>query len=195
MSLVIMSAVVSTTYGMHASHFTRHPRHRSQASPHRPCMGVWVDLGSCTTKVNVPAETAFEMISDYQRWPLWSPWLSRVETFEPDPSGATSRWFLKFKAINVNWGSRVVDLVPGTRLRWESTSGVRNSGSVHVMSLEHPSSCRLTIALRYEIPALVAKVFSAAFVSNLVSRRLAADLSRFRTYCEQEYDDAQRRQV
>ena len=150
-------------------------------------MGTWVELGSCSTPVNVPAPIAYDIISDYPRWPEWSPWLKRVDTFDEDASGATSRWHLKFQAVDVSWGSKVVECIPGSLARWESTSGVRNSGSLRTTPHEDASSCTLTISLRYEIPALVAKLFSARFVSKLVSRRLEADLGRFRRIAESEH--------
>ena len=152
-------------------------------------MGTWVEGGCSSTPVDVPAAFAFDIISNYQRWPEWSPWLERVDTFEPDNRGATSQWHLKFQMVDVNWGSRVVEHLPGAVLRWESTSGVRNSGSLEATDGANPCSCTITISIRYEIPSLIEKILSTKFVSNLVSRRLAADLSRFRVLAEQEYAD------
>ena len=153
-------------------------------------MGTWVEGGTSSTVVNVPAPFAFNIISDYRRWPEWSPWLSRVESFEPDEDGATSRWHLKFRAVDVNWNSKRVELIPDSLLRWESTSGIRNSGSLESMPItDNPSSCTVTVSLRYEIPTLLEKLLSTRFVANLVGRRLKADLGRFRALAEREHGD------
>ena len=150
--------------------------------------GTWVDLGSCRSTVAAPPTVVFRIISDYPRWPEWSPWLSKVDLCEADDRGTTSRWFLRLKGIDVSWGSHVVELVPDSLVAWESTSGVRNSGSVMVVpDATDASSTLLTISLRYEIPAIIARLFSTAFVSSLVSSRLAADLKRFSAIAEREY--------
>jgi len=150
-------------------------------------MGTWVEGGSSSTAVAVPAPFAFNIVSDYQRWPEWSPWLSRVETFDADVDGATSKWHLKFRAVDVNWNSRVVERIPDERLSWESTSGIRNSGSLTAAPYDDdPSSCTVTVSVRYEIPSLLEKLLSTRAIANLVSRRLQADLNRFRALAERE---------
>ena len=152
-------------------------------------MGTWIEGGSSSTTVDVPASFAFGIISNYERWPQWSPWLSRVETFDADADGATSRWHLKFRAINVNWNSKcTLEDLDQNKVQWESTSGVLNSGSLEAIAGDgDPSSCTVTVSLRYQIPPLLEKLLSTRFISNLVSRRLKADLGRFRALAEAEH--------
>ena len=143
-------------------------------------MGEWVELGSTSADVNAPAAKTFEIISNYARWPEWSPWLSSVTV-----DGTASRWDLNIKGISVHWLSQTTDTEPGRLVRWESTAGVRNRGVVEVVP-SSGSSCTLNIQLRYEIPQLVARLFSTSFVSKFVSGRLAADLQRFSVIAERE---------
>ena len=150
-------------------------------------LGTWVEGGSSTITVQVPAPVAFNIIAAYERWPEWSPWLSSVDTIEPDAQGATSQWHLKFQAVDVNWNSRVVERVPDKKLRWESTSGIRNSGTLESTPGSDPFSSVVSVSVRYEIPTLLEKLLSTRFIANLVSRRLKADLVRFRAIAEQEY--------
>ena len=149
-------------------------------------MGDWVELQSDEVDVSVPAADAFAVISDYPRWPEWSPWLEKVVLVDsPDGELASSTWFLNVKGIEVSWGSQVTEQVSPSLVRWESTSGVRNGGSVRLLPTGD-TSCRLSIQLRYQVPRLVAKVFSASFVSDFVSRRLNADLLRFASLMQHE---------
>jgi uncharacterized membrane protein len=180
----------------------------------QPLMGRWVDLGSSETPVDAPAAFAYSVLSDYPRWPEWSPWLSRVEVW--DDLGVThSKWFLSIQGIDVSCAqaqpslpararppratpdlttyrgdasgtSENVEEVTGSMVRWESTSGVQNGGTVAIEPTGD-TSCAVTISLRYEIPTLVSRLFSTRFVSRFVSQRLAADLRRFSTLAEHEY--------
>lgn len=158
--------------------------------PHAVCppvlMSEWLTLGSCRAQLDVPASHAFDLISDYPRWPEWSPWLSRVELCGHAHDGtATSRWFLNFKGLSFSWTSRIIEMSPPERISWESTAGVRNGGVVQLVPLGE-EKCILTISLRYQIPLRLSRAVSTTFLTELISSRLSADLERFRKIAEDE---------
>ena len=140
--------------------------------------------------LTVPRPFAYSIISDYPRWPEWSPWLHRVSIGQLDDGTKTSHWFLRFKAISVDWQSKNVEEVPGSFVRWESTGGLPNGGTLQVLSGKDAASSTLTISLRYQIPLVVSTVFRPAWVEAFVSRRLTADLQRFRTIAEREHAES-----
>ena len=89
-------------------------------------MGAWVEIGSCTQEVRAPAEFAYAILSDYPRWPEWSPWLSKVVLTGgaaadgvAGGAGSESRWYLSIKGVDVSWTSRTLEAVEGRRVRWE----------------------------------------------------------------------------
>lgn len=180
----LVAVLLSPASSFHAPHSPARTL-RAAACSSALRMGEWVELGSCSTEVAAPASEAYSIISDYPRWPEWSPWLERV-TAGTEDGVATSRWYLKLRAVKVDWTSRNVEEKPGSLIRWESTSGVRNDGTVG-FTPTGGAACTLTIRLRYEIPRVVARLFSTAFVSRFVSQRLAADLGRFSVIAAREH--------
>mmetsp|Transcript_26846 Transcript_26846/g.88400 ORF Transcript_26846/g.88400 Transcript_26846/m.88400 type:complete len:206 (-) Transcript_26846:137-754(-) len=185
-----MATIIATAAAVHSAALAP-PLGRAALSYRRRAtaarMGEWVQLGSCSTRVEVPASTAFALISDYPRWPEWSPWLDKVEV-RSDDGATTSRWFLRWKMVNVNWTSKNVEERPSSLVRWESTSGLRNGGRTLVTpEAGRVDACTVDISLRYQIPPLISRVFSTEWVAGFVSKRLAADLERFRAIAEAEH--------
>ena len=157
-----------------------------------PRMGEWVTLGTSSVRgVRVTPRAAYRVLRDYARWPEWSPWLSKVEVDAADDTN--SKWFLRVKGIDVSWVSRTTGDTPPTAavspamISWESTAGVRNGGSVNIApGGGSRESCDVSIELGFEVPKVVAALFSARFVEEFVSRRLLADLQRFAKVAEAE---------
>lgn len=89
--------------------------------------------------------------------------------------------------------------VRGERIGWRSEGGLSNEGrvtfsprsaerenakgnasSASASASESPPLTAVTLAIRFDVPRLVAAVFDAGFVSSFVDNTLRDDLARFR---------------
>lgn len=138
-----------------------------------------------SSKINLPfsAEEAFEAFSNLERQPSWSSWLKSV-TYIDDKDDSTverrfsncgmelkeTKWVMGWKKFRFSWKSKVTTLNRPHRIDWESTSGLKNMGSVQfediIRGLDDEEEdrdengylikTRMTLSMKFIAPRIVA---------------------------------------
>jgi uncharacterized membrane protein len=84
-----------------------------------------------TSQIDLPfsPEVAYDAYSDLTRQASWSSWLHSVEYMGDDRK--LSKWTMKFMGVKYSWTAIATKNVRPHTIQWESTSGLRNFGTVH----------------------------------------------------------------
>ncbi|BAU67166.1 putative involved in polyketide (linear poly-beta-ketones) synthesis [Stanieria sp. NIES-3757] len=129
-------------------------------------------------EVDVPIETVWGLWSDLEQMPRWMKWIDSVEVLADNPE--LSRWKLASGGFNFTWLSRIVKLVPGQIIQWESVDGLPNRGAVRFYDRHGSSIVKLSVA--YGIPGILGKIMDNLFLGRIVESTLMADMERFKSY-------------
>eukprot|EP00640_Fibrocapsa_japonica_P006948 CAMPEP_0113945032 /NCGR_PEP_ID=MMETSP1339-20121228/38443_1 /TAXON_ID=94617 /ORGANISM="Fibrocapsa japonica" /LENGTH=157 /DNA_ID=CAMNT_0000950423 /DNA_START=163 /DNA_END=636 /DNA_ORIENTATION=- /assembly_acc=CAM_ASM_000762 len=140
---------------------------------------------SCSIQVPASALDSYNLYSQLEKHPTWSPWLDSVKMVD----SKESVWTLSSKGVTLSW--RAVNTVeePGKCIQWESITGVPNKGKVTFTPVKRPEGtewCQIELTVSYDIPGVVAKISQAAFVSRFTEETLMGDLKRFKTTLAKE---------
>ncbi|GJQ15910.1 hypothetical protein GpartN1_g7701.t1 [Galdieria partita] len=141
--------------------------------------------------VQVPQYLAFDIYSDLEKMPSWSPWLRSVQVDPKQPEIAT--WNLSARGLSVSWRSRNTRVQRPHIIAWESLEGLPNRGSVQFQK-KGDECTQVELTVEYKVPRFLKVILSNSFVGKFVERTLLEDLKRFRLYALQEYA-AQKRTV
>ncbi|WP_278256400.1 SRPBCC family protein [Nocardioides convexus] len=79
------------------------------------------------------------------------------------------------------WDAEIVDQTPDERITWRATDGTTNAGTVSFAPEDGALATRVTLRMDFEPEGIVEKVGDAL---NIVDRRTAGDLDRFKTFIE-----------
>lgn len=151
------------------------------------------------------APTAFSAFADLPRQPTWSHWLHSVSYIEPTTNNnnhnATipytqcgvplleTKWIMKWKQITFSWTSKVTHFERPYRIRWESTSGLRNWGEIQFQSVQptytsettkihdtrshNPQTTLMNMSLTFVTPRIVASILKRTDrISNFMEQRI-----------------------
>jgi uncharacterized membrane protein len=117
-----------------------------------------------------PAETAYDAFSDLRRQPSWSPWLRSVEYINDDGTAAdeekttlSTLWTLKMSGFQFSWTAIETKNERPTTIQWESTSGLKNFGTVRFEPMGDPSSPTTTTLMTMNLSFVTPKVIAALF--------------------------------
>lgn len=165
---------------------SRRPRTPTRAPARVTPSATWVK-SSATVEVEVDPGFAYDVYSDIQEMPNWSPWLQEVRI---DPNdGMLSTWVLAARGIEISWKARITANARGEIIAWRSESGLKNRGSVRFVpnttavngsAAKATSTSNVTLAIEFDVPDFLAKAFDSNFIGRFVRETLAADLKRFR---------------
>ena len=125
---------------------------------------------SITAEITAPASLVWLTIADVERWPEWTPSVSRVKLLSPGPLQIGSRVRIhQPKLPPAIW--QVVELTPGKGFTWVSTGpGLRVTARHTVESVDNES--QVTLSIQYE--GLFGPLL-ARFVGKLNDRYLALE--------------------
>eukprot|EP00559_Dactyliosolen_fragilissimus_P007712 CAMPEP_0184859388 /NCGR_PEP_ID=MMETSP0580-20130426/4388_1 /TAXON_ID=1118495 /ORGANISM="Dactyliosolen fragilissimus" /LENGTH=218 /DNA_ID=CAMNT_0027355991 /DNA_START=258 /DNA_END=914 /DNA_ORIENTATION=- len=162
-----------------------------------------------TSSILLPfsSDVAYDAFSDLTRQPSWSSWLHSVEYINSSENQSTfdsknnllpeSKWTMKWKKLRFSWIARSTCMERPRRISWESTSGLKNKGSVsfvetginddikgqHTINAKDGANhTKMTLSMKFETPKLIAKMMKrskriALFVEKNI---LQATLVNFR---------------
>lgn len=126
------------------------------------------------------ATTAFDAFCDLSKQVDYSPWLSSVTYLNPPEPGmdtkgkdmGETRWTMKYMGVKFSWNSVVSNLDRPRALEWESTSGMKNYGSVNFIPLDKDRT-EVTMRMTFVAPRLVAALFRRSSVmANVVQSKI-----------------------
>ncbi|KAL7473720.1 hypothetical protein ACHAXS_014287 [Conticribra weissflogii] len=149
-------------------------------------------LIQCSAKITLPfsAEVAFEAFSDLTRQPSWCNYLHSVEYLGPVDENyederlarseiplRQSKWTVGVKGLKFSeltycisrnkiksWTARDTFIQPPHRIEWQSTSGMKNMGSVEFMPNNNSgttggNSTEMVVSFSFVAPRVVASLF------------------------------------
>ncbi|KAL7489914.1 hypothetical protein ACHAW6_015653 [Cyclotella cf. meneghiniana] len=132
-----------------------------------------------------PADVAFDAFSDLTRQPSWCKYLESVEYvgFVGEAVHASprevplrqSKWTVGVKGLRFSWTARDTCIVRPHRIEWESTSGMKNRGSVEFTPhASHDSEHTTQMTLRFTF--VTPRVVSSLFRRSTLIRRYTEDV-------------------
>ncbi len=143
-------------------------------------MANWLEH-SVQVEVDAPLSLVWQLWSDLEQMPRWMKWIDSVKVLEDNPE--LSRWKLGSRGFEFTWLSRIIKLVPGQIIQWESVDGLPNRGAVRFYARQDRSIVRLSIA--YSVPGWLGQIMDNLFLGRVVESTIQADLERFRSYVDQ----------
>jgi uncharacterized membrane protein len=196
------SLLDGTGIGQFCSSRTRRNRWVQSRSP--ILAGAWLDPACTTTTLPMskvsegperklieitssielpfPAETAYDAFADLRRQPSWSPWLRSVEYINDDGTVADEKtteltlWTLKMSGFKFSWTAIETKNERPTTIQWESTSGLKNFGTVRFEAMGDPSSptkTLMTMNLTFVTPKVIAALFRRSKkIQNIVEEKM-----------------------
>ena len=129
-----------------------------------------------TIEVDAPLTKVYNQWTQFEEFPRFMEGVERVEQLDDKHL----HWVAQVGGKRKEWDSEIVDQVPDQRISWRSTAGTRNSG---VVSFQ-PKNGRtmVTVEIYYEAEGALEKAGQAL---GLLSRRIEADLERFRQFIQE----------
>jgi carbon monoxide dehydrogenase subunit G len=92
-----------------------------------------------STNVAAPPERVWATIIDFERWPEWTPSVTRIERLEPGELKAGSKLRIKQPKLPTTvWTVSLLE--PGSRLEWQATSPGSNTVAWHAVEAEGDGS-------------------------------------------------------
>lgn len=126
--------------------------------------------------VDVPVRTAYDQWTQFESFPQF---MEGVESVQQ--RGDTHlHWHANIAGVDREWEAEIVDQTPDERISWRATDGTTNHGTVSFAS-EDGTRSRVTLRLEFEPEGIVEKSGDAL---NVVDRRVAGDLERFKEFIE-----------
>lgn len=152
--------------------------------------GKRIDITS-SIELPFPAEAAYDAFSDLRRQPSWSPWLRSVEYINDDGTVAdektteSSLWTLKMSGFKFSWTAIETKNERPNTIQWESTSGLKNFGTVRFEPMGDPSSptrTLMTMNLSFVTPMVIAALFrrSKKVQSIVEEKMIRTSMASFR---------------
>ncbi|QZY30598.1 SRPBCC family protein [Nocardioides coralli] len=126
--------------------------------------------------VDVPVRTAYDQWTQFESFPQF---MDGVESVEQRDDRHLF-WKASIAGVDREWEAEIVDQTPDERISWRATDGTTNHGTVS-FAAEDPTKSRVTLRLEFEPEGIVEKAGDAL---NVVDRRAAGDLERFKEFIE-----------
>lgn len=125
--------------------------------------------------VDVPVRTAYDQWTQFESFPSFMEGVDQVQQLDDK----RLHWKASIAGVSREWDAEIVHQTPDDRITWRSIDGTTNHGTVS-FAADGPST-RVTLRLEFEPDGIVEK---AGDVLNVVERRTAGDLERFKSFIE-----------
>ena len=126
--------------------------------------------------VNVPVRTAYNQWTQFEEFPHFMGGISEVRQLDD----VNLHWVAEIGGVRREWKARILEQVPDEKVAWAATEGATNAGAVY-FSPAGEGGTVVRLELEYE-PEGVAE--SLADRAGLVTRRVEADLEKFKSFIE-----------
>lgn len=123
-----------------------------------------------TLPLPFPADIACTRFTDLPQQPRWSPWLKSVDYLD---SVGETEWTLNVRGVEFRWKAMSTLLDNPKGILWESSSGLKNKGSVEFIEVsEH--SCLMKLQMSLITPRVIAVLFrtTGELVRDFVEEKL-----------------------
>ena len=126
--------------------------------------------------VRVPVRTAYDQWTQFETFPKFMEGVKSVRQLDD----TTLEWVADVAGREKTWKAKITEQEPDQRIAWTSTEGAHNAGVVTFHRLDDASS-RVTLQLDVDPEG---PVENAGAALGLVTRRVKADMERFRDFIE-----------
>ncbi len=126
--------------------------------------------------VAVPVSTAYDQWTQFESFPHFMEGVESVTQIDDK----TLHWKAEIGGVTREWDAEIVDQTPDERITWRAVEGAQNDGTVSFAS-SGADNTRITLRLDFEPEGMVEKAGDAL---NVVDRRVAGDLDRFKEFIE-----------
>ena len=129
-----------------------------------------------TIEVNVPVRTAYNQWTQFEEFPRFMDGVEAVRQVDD----THLHWVAEFGGVHREWDSEIVEQIPDDHVRWRSTSGADNAGTVWFRPLGAERT-EVTLALTFEPEGATEKVGD---MLGMVKRQAHTDLEHFKEMIE-----------
>ncbi len=127
-------------------------------------------------EVEVPLSTAYNQWTQFERFPEFMEGVEQVKQL----NDTLLWWAADVGGRRKEWYADITEQIPDQRIAWESEEGSPNAGVVTFTPLGESKTCIL-LQLSYEPEDIIE---TAGDKLGFVSRRVEADLKRFKEFIE-----------
>lgn len=129
-----------------------------------------------TIEVDRPVNGVYEQWIRFEDFPKFMEGIKEVRKIDDK----YLRWEAEIGGKAKKWDAEIVEQVPNQRLRWRSTSGTENSGTVTFVSLTSTKT-RVILYISYDPKGLFENLGDNL---GMVSSKVTGDLNRFKAFIE-----------
>ncbi len=129
-----------------------------------------------TIEVNVPVRTAYNQWTQFEEFPRFMEGVESVRQLDD----THLHWVAEIGGVRREWEAVIVDQSPDDHVRWRSTSGADNAGTVWFRPLTQDRT-EVTLALTFEPADTTEKVGD---LLGIVKRQARSDLEHFKEFIE-----------
>jgi uncharacterized membrane protein len=130
-----------------------------------------------TIDVDVPVRTAYNQWTQFESFPQFMEGVTRIEQL----SDRRNRWTVEIAGAERQFTTEITEQTPDQRVAWTTIEG--DSGHAGAVSFHHldDNTCRVHLDMDFDPQGLVEQ---AGDKLGIVSRRVKADLARFKEFIE-----------
>lgn len=129
-----------------------------------------------TIDVGVPIAVAYNQWTQFEEFPQFMEGLTDVRQIDD----THLHWRANIGGREREWDSEITEQIPDQLISWQATSGSQNSGTITFRPIDE-HSCRIMLHLDYKPEGPVENLGD---LLGIVSRRVEADLRRFKKFIE-----------
>ena len=130
-----------------------------------------------TIDVDVPVRTAYDQWTQFEAFPEFMDGVESIRQLDD----THLLWRARVGGKDLEWRAEITEQTPDQRIAWRATEGATNAGVVTFHRLDEGRT-RVTLQLDIEPEGIVESVGDAV---GVVSRQVAGDLARFKTFIEE----------
>jgi uncharacterized membrane protein len=133
-------------------------------------------------EINAPVEVAFDLYSDFERFPEWMTHIKEVRRTGEN----LTKWAAEAPlGINMEWEAEITQFEPNRKIAWRTVRGdVDMEGEVTFQESEKGTT-RLTVSVAYRPPAGHLGAVVAKFLGNDPEEEIVEELKRFAGLAEE----------
>jgi uncharacterized membrane protein len=130
-------------------------------------------------EVGVPVSAAYNQWTQFEEFPRFMEGVDEVTKLDD----TLMHWAATIAGRHAEWDAKIIEQERDRRITWESVDGKRNRGTV-TFEPKGPTRSRIRLHMSYQADGTAEQVGSAI---GLDSRRVHADLARFRELVEERH--------
>ena len=129
-----------------------------------------------TIEVDTSAERAYELWSEFDRFPSYFKSIEKVTSTGPD----SMTWTVEILGVSRDFDVAVTERIPGKRIAWSTIEGTEHAGVVTFHHLAD-DKCQVALQMEFEPEGLVEQLADKAQVAKIAANY---ELGEFKAIAE-----------